>query len=166
MVDRVTDPFDRASFDQVVRSRPYEDFEVGQVYVHHYGRTITAADNAAFSTATCCWLPMYLNVPFAQAHGHPDIVVHPMLVLCTVVGMSAEDLSERGGAFLGLDDCTFHSQLHPGDTLTATSTVISTRPSQSRPGGIVSWHSEGHDQNGALVVDFVRTNLVGSRDRS
>ena len=64
---------------------------------------------------------MYLNVPYAKAHGHRDTVVHPMLVLCTVVGMSVEDLSEYGGAFLGLEDCTFHRPLYPGDTLTARS---------------------------------------------
>ena len=86
-----------------------------------------------------------------------------MLVLCTVVGMSVEDLSEYGGAFLGLEDCTFHRPVYPGDTLTARSTVTATRPSNSRPGGIVTWHTEGYDQAGEIVVDFVRTNLVAAR---
>ncbi len=161
--DAVTDPFDRASFESVHHGRAFEDFEVGQEFVHHWGRTITAADNVLFSTSTCCWLPMYLNLPYAQSHGHRDTVVHPMLVLCTVVGMSVEDLSEYGGAFLGLEDCTFHRPVYPGDTLTARSTVVATRPSKSRPGGIVTWHTEGSDQAGALVVDFVRTNLIAAR---
>ncbi|MDE0581083.1 MAG: hypothetical protein OXI29_14585 [bacterium] len=30
---------------------------------------------------------MRLNAEFARAHGHPDVVVNPMLVLCT--GLSA-----------------------------------------------------------------------------
>ena len=83
----VTAPFDRASFESVPRGRAFEDFEVGQVFFHHLGRTISAADNTLFSTSMCCWLPLYLNVPYATAHGHRETVVHPMLVLCTVVGM-------------------------------------------------------------------------------
>jgi itaconyl-CoA hydratase len=156
-------PFDAGSFEVVAHGRKFEDFEVGQVFSHHWGRTITAADNALFSTSTCCWLPMYLNVLYAQAHGHPDAVVHPMLALCTAVGMSVEDLSEGGGAFLGLEDCIFHRPMYPGDTLVARSTVIATRPSQSRPGGIVTWHTEGRNQHDELVVEFTRTNLVAAR---
>jgi itaconyl-CoA hydratase len=156
-------PFDASSFEVVKHGRRFEDFEVGQVFAHHWGRTITAADNTVFSTSMCCWLPMYLNVRYAQSHGHVDTVVHPMLALCTVVGMSVEDLSEGGGAFLGLDGCTFHRPVYPGDTLVARSTVVAMRPSQSRPGGIVSWHTEGRNQRDELVVDFTRTNLVAAR---
>ncbi|MBO0730310.1 MAG: MaoC family dehydratase N-terminal domain-containing protein, partial [Acidimicrobiaceae bacterium] len=110
---------DAATFPLIPHGHHFEDFEVGQVFDHHWGRTFTAGDNALFSTAMCTWLPMYLNVEFARAHGHPDVVVNPMLVLCTVVGLSVEDLSEAGGPFLGLDGCTFHRPVHPGDTLTA-----------------------------------------------
>jgi acyl dehydratase len=84
-----------------------------------------------------------------------------MLVLCTVVGMSVEDLSEIGGPFLGLTGCRFHRPAYPGDTLTARSTVVEARESKSRPGtGIVTWHTEGFNQHGDLVVDYRRTNLV------
>jgi itaconyl-CoA hydratase len=159
----MTTPFDASTFEVVAHGRRFEDFEVGQAFLHHWGRTITAADNTLFSTSMCCWLPMYLNVPYAQSHGHPDAVVHPMLALCTVVGMSVEDLSEGGGAFLGLEDCTFHRSVYPGDTLVARSTVVAMRRSQSRPGGIVTWRTEGHNQHGDLVVDFTRTNLVAAR---
>ncbi len=159
----MTSPFDRSSFSEVKRGRYFEDFEVGQVFHHHWGRTITAADNTVFSTSMCCWLPLYLNVPYAESHGHPDVAIHPMLIVCTVVGLSAEDLSEGGGAFLGLEECTFHRPMYPGDTLVARSTVVATRPSNSRPGGIVSWHTEASNQRSESVVDFVRTNLVAAR---
>jgi len=158
--------FDAGAFPLVQKGHQFEDFAVGQVFDHHWGRTITAGDNALFSTAMCNWNPMYLNAEFARGHGHPDMVVNPMLVLCTVVGLSVEDLSEAGGPFLGVDDCTFHAPVHPGDTITARSTVVEARTSASRPGtGIVTWHIEGHNQNGTLVVDFRRTNLVAMRSR-
>ena len=157
-------PFDPAAFPLVAKGRRYEDFAVGQVLAHHWGRTLTAADNAIFTTATLAYNPLYFNAEYARAQGHPDVVINPMLVLCTVVGLSVEDLSEGGGAFLGVDACTFHRPVHPGDTITARSTVVDMRTSTSRPGsGIVTWHTEARDQRGELVVDFRRTNLVAIR---
>jgi itaconyl-CoA hydratase len=155
---------DLSDFPTVRRGHQFEDFAVGQVFEHHWGRTVTDGDNALFSTAMCNWMPMHLNAEYARAHGHPDVVVNPMLVLCTVVGLTVEDLSEAGGPFLGVDDCTFHRPVHPGDTLTARSTVLETRTSNSRPGtGIVTWHTEGRNQRDEVVVDYRRTNLVAMR---
>jgi itaconyl-CoA hydratase len=156
--------FDPAAFGTRRRGRQFEDFAVGQALAHHWGRTITAGDNAIFSTAMCNWNPMHLNRAYAEAHDHPDVVVNPMLVLCTAVGLSVEDLSEAGGPFLGVDGCTFHRPVHPGDTITARSTVVEARESASRPGmGIVTWHTEVHNQHGELVCDYRRTNLVAKR---
>ena len=160
----VSDQFDPAEFEPVLHGRLFQDFEVGQVIEHHWGRTLTDGDNSLFSTATCHWNPMYLNSAFAQAHGHPAAVMNPMLVLCTAVGLSVEDLSEAGGPFLGVDGCRFHAPVFAGDTLTATSTVVDMRESASRPGtGIVTWHTEARNQRGELVVDYQRTNLVAKR---
>jgi itaconyl-CoA hydratase len=156
---------DLSKFVPAIRGHLFEDFQPGQVFVHHWGRTITDGDNAMFSTATCNWNPMYLNAEFARAHGHPTTVVNPMLLLCTAVGLSVEDLSEIGGPFLGITDCTFRRPVYPGDTLTARSTVVSARTSESRPAdGIVTWHTECHNQEGDLVVDYERTNLVRRRN--
>ena len=87
-----------------------------------------------------------------------------MLVLCTLVGLSVEDLSESGGPFLGIEDCHFHQPVYPGDTLTASSDVLNRRQSSSRPGvGIVTWHTRGHNQNGDLVAELTRSNLVRTK---
>lgn len=152
------------SFEPATKGRKFEDFALDQHFAHHWGRTITAGDNAVFSTATCNWNPMHLNAEYARDHGHPDVVVNPMLVLCTVVGLSVEDLSETGGPFLGLEDVCFHRPVHPGDTLTAESTVIGIRDSASNPSaGIVTWRTEGRNQRDQLVVSLERTNFVGHR---
>jgi itaconyl-CoA hydratase len=152
------------AFPVLGKGRKYEDFAVGQVFVHHWGRTITSGDNSLFSTATCNWNPMHLNAEYARAHDHPDVVVNPMLVLCTTVGLTVEDLSEAGGPFLGLEDCRFHRPMYPGDTLTTSSEVIGARESGSRPDfGIVSWRTEGRNQHDEVVVEFVRSNLVAKR---
>src|SRR6185369_766485 len=157
-------PFDPTGFRLARKGNQFEDFEVGQVWTHHWGRTITPGDNAIFSTATCHWSPMYLNAEYARAHDHPDTVVNPMLALCVAVGLSVEDLSEGGGPFLGVEECRFYRPIYPGDTLTARSTVLATIQSRSHPeAGIVTWHTEAHDQRGELVLDFKRSNLVARR---
>jgi itaconyl-CoA hydratase len=138
----------------------YEEFEPGRVFVHHWGRTITESDNTLFTTLTQAYNPMYFNVEFARENGHPDVVANPMLVFGVVFGLSVEDLSEAGGPFLGIDDLTFHAPVYPGDTLTARSTVVDRRTSNSRSDqGIVTWHTQGFNQSEELVIDFKRSNL-------
>jgi acyl dehydratase len=143
------------------KGHTFEQFSIGQEFVHHWGRTINEADNSLFSSLTLSYNPHYFNAEFAKAHGHPAIQVNPMLVFTTVFGLSVEDLSEAGGLFLGVDDLTYGVPVYPGDTLSARSTVTDMRESESRPeSGIVTWHTRGHNQRGEQVIEFHRTNFV------
>lgn len=146
------------------KGHQYEDMSEGRVFEHHWGRTLTDGDNATFTTQTLSFCPLYFNEPYARAMGHPRTVVNPLLVFNTVFGLSVEDLSEGGGPFLGVDACEFLRDVHVGDTLTARSTVTGARESRGQPGfGIVTWHTEGFDQDGVKVIEFRRTNLVRKR---
>src|SRR5438132_142900 len=159
----MADP-DLAAFTLVRKGHAFEDFHEGQVFLHHWGRTLTAGDNALFTTATLAFNPLYLNAEYARAHGHPDVVVNPLLVLCTAVGLSVEDLSEAGGPFLGLGKVEFLQPVHPGDTLTARSTVLSARVSDSRPGfRIVAWRPEAEHQPGEPVPRVAPGSCGGAR---
>ena len=143
------------------KGNTFEQFSVGQEFVHHWGRTINEGDNSLFSALTLSYNPHYFNAEFARAHGHPGIQVNPMLVFTTVFGLSVQDLSEAGGLFLGVDDLVYGSPVYPGDTVTARSTVTDMRESESRPGsGIVTWHTRGQNQRGEQVIEFHRTNFV------
>jgi acyl dehydratase len=146
------------------KGRQFEDFTDGQVFEHHWGRTLFEGDATLFATVALRFTPLYFNSEYARAHGHPGVVVDPLLVLCTVVGLSVEDLSEAGGPFLGVEEVEFHRPVYPGDTLTARSTVVSKRESEKRPRfGIVTWRTEGSNQKGELVVSYRRANLVARR---
>lgn len=150
----------------LTKGNRYEDMTEGRVFEHHWGRTITDGDNAAFTTQTLSFCPLYFNEPYAQSLGHPMTVVNPLLVFNTVFGLTVEDLSEGGGPFLGVDDCEFLADVYVGDTLTARSTVVAARDSKGQPAfGIVTWHTEGFNQHGEKVVDYHRTNLVRKRKR-
>jgi itaconyl-CoA hydratase len=152
------------SFPLLAKGHGFEDFTEGQVFEHHWGRTLTEADNALFATLALRFTPLYFNAEYARAHGHPNVVVDPLLTLCTAVGLSVEDLSEAGGPFLGVEEVEFHRPVYPGDTLTAQSTVVSKRESESRPTfGVVTWRTEGRNQRGELVLSYRRTNLVAKK---
>ena len=140
-----------------------DDFEVGRVFEHHWGRTINAGDNSLFTTLTQCYNPTYFNEPYAKEQGHPGIVVAPLLVFNTIVGLSVEDLS-LGGPFVGINDCVFHKDVYVGDTLTAKSEVIDKRFSSSRPGlAVVTWKTQGFNQHGEEVISYTRSNLLSQR---
>ncbi len=158
-----TDP-DFSTFPLRPKGHAFEDFTEGQVFEHHWGRTLGEGDATLFSTLALRFTPLYWNAEYARAHGHPSIVVDPLLVLCTAVGLSVEDLSEGGGPFLGVEDVEFERAVYPGDTLTAKSRVVAKRESESRPGsGIVTWETEAHNQRGERVLRYRRTNLVTKR---
>ncbi|TXL79515.1 MaoC family dehydratase [Vineibacter terrae] len=154
----------RARARLVPKGHTYDDFTPGRVFSHHWGRTITESESTTFTTLTLHFNPHYYNAEYARAHGHPGLVVNPLLVFTTVFGLSVEDLSEGGGPFLGVNELSFHSPVYPGDTLTARSLVLDRRLSDSmKDFGIVTWHTEGFNQADERVIDFKRTNLVRLR---
>lgn len=151
------------------KGRYFEDFEVGQILPHHWGRTFTETDNLIFASVTLSYHPIYFNAQYAAAAGRSG-VVHPMMVFCTVLGLSVEDLSEKGGAFLGVDDLVYRRPVLIGETVLARSEVLAVRASESRPAqGIVRWHTEAYvpgPDGDEVVLDFDRANLLPRRGTS
>ncbi|MEO0438922.1 MAG: MaoC family dehydratase [Pseudomonadota bacterium] len=136
------------------------DFEVGKEFTHHWGRTLFSGDCTLYASLTQMYNPLYLNEEYAKAHGHPTIVVAPLLVFNTIVGLSVEDLSIRG-PFVSIKDVAYHRSVYAGDTLCASSECLSKRMSESRPGNaIVTWRTEGFNQRDELVISYVRSNLL------
>ncbi len=146
------------------RGNRYEDFHVDQQFTHHWGRTLSAADNMLFSVLTLHYGPSHVNAPIAQAHGHRSTPVNPLLVFNTVFGLSVEDLSDMGGPVLGVEALVYGATVYPDDTLRASSTVVGMRLASNRPGfGIVTWHTRGVNQRDEEVIRFQRSNLVRSK---
>ena len=142
------------------RGRYYEDFKVGDVYRHHWGRTLTQAESQLFATATMNAVPLYFNKLHAQALGHEEVPLHPLLVMNTVFGMTVEDLSEQALAHLGYWNLRFPRWVYPGDTLIASSEVLDKRESGSKPDrGIVHVKTTGVNQRSEEVCIYERKIL-------
>lgn len=143
-----------------------EDFEVGDVFRHWPGRTISATDNQNFTLLTGNPSAAHLDVEFARQAGHPDLLVNGGLVLSIVHGLSVRDISSSPAAIaqLSWDKIKIHRPTFPGDTLYAESEVLEVRPSQSKPDrGVIRVQTRGINQRGELVIEYERAVLVHRR---
>ena len=146
------------------RGRYLEDFSVGDVYEHHWGRTITDGEAQIFATWTMDFCPLHFTREYARQMGHPTTPVAPLLVLNVVFGMSVEDLSEKAIAHLGYWKVRFGAPVYPGDTLLSQSEVLGIKPSESKADrGVVHVRTRGHNQRGELVLEYERKILVQRR---
>lgn len=147
------------------RGNLFEDFEIGQEFQHHWGRTVYEADSTLFSTLTLHFNPMYYNAEYARYLGYERSPINPLLVFNTIVGLSVEDLSEAGGPFLGIGKLTYGKPVYPGDTLYSRSVVIAKRVAGGGAAGPVTWRTTGYNQHGDTVVEYERTNLIRLREK-
>jgi acyl dehydratase len=146
--------------------RCYDEFEIGDVFRHWPGKTLTEADNHLFCELTLAVSPLHNDRHFAATEmpGGQNIVVGT-LVYALLLGMSVPDISGRALAALGTDKLRHVLPVHPGDTLYAETEVLAMRESRSRPGtGIVTVRTEGANQRGDVVCIFERSVLLPSRE--
>ena len=144
--------------------RYLEDFEVGDIYEHRPGRTISEADNTWFTLLTMNQHPIHFDAEYAKHSEFGKPIVNSTLTLSIVVGMSVSDVSQKAIANLGWTDIKMSHPVFPGDTLYAETKVLSKRESKSRSTqGIVSVTTLAHNQHGQCVIEFQRNILVPKR---
>ncbi len=143
------------------QGRFFEDFQVGDVYRHAHGRTISETDNTWFSLLTNNPHDIHSNADYAARTEFGRPLVVSTLTLAIVTGLSVPDVSQNAVANLGWDDVKLTAPVFPGDTLYAESEVLEVRPSRSRPGqGLVRVRTRGFNQRGETIMTFERTVLV------
>ena len=144
--------------------RYYEDFEIGAVYEHRPGRTISEADNTWFTLLTMNQHPLHFDAEYAARSEFGRPLVNSALTLAIVVGMSVSDVSHKAIANLGWKEIRITAPVFAGDTLYAESEVLDKRESRSRPTqGVVTVRTRGTKQDGTIVMTFERTVLVPKR---
>jgi acyl dehydratase len=145
--------------------RYYEEFEVGDVYRHWPGRTITQAEDHLFCSLTAALSPLHVDAHYAQTH-MPDgrNIVVGTFIYSLLIGMSVPDTSGKAVAALGTENLRHVAPVHHGDTLYGATTVLAKRLARSRSNeGIVSVETRGFRQDEVLVCEFRRSFLVPLR---
>lgn len=145
--------------------RWFDQFEIGQRFAHHPGRTATEADNTLFSALTLNSQALHIDAAYAATQPFGQRLMNSMWTLSTMVGISVALTQGTLVAQLGLSDISFPAPLFHGDTLYVETEIIAMRESASRPGqGIVTMRHTGRNQDDVVVAVATRTALMWRSD--
>ena len=144
----------------------FEDFRVGRAFMHATPRTLTEGDVALNVALYGSRLAVNSSSLFASRIGLPDAPIDDVFVFNVVFGKTVPDISLNAIANLGYAEGTFGVPVYPGDTISATSTVIGLKENSNRKTGIVYVRTAGTNQNGEPVLDYVRWVMVRKKDEA
>ena len=145
--------------------RSYEEFEVGAVYKHWPGKTVTEYDDHLFCLLTMNHHPLHLDEHYAgETTQFGKNVVVGNYIYSLLLGMSVPDVSGKAIANLEVESLRHVAPTFHGDTLYAETTVLDKKESSSKPDrGIVTVETRGYNQDGVEVLYFRRKVMVPKR---
>ncbi len=149
------------------KTRPgnfFEDFSLGQRFVHATPRTVTEGDVAMYLALYGSRFALTSSTPFARRLGLERAPVDNLLAFHLVFGKSVPDISLNAIANLGYADCRFGAPLYPGDTVATHSEVTGLKENRDGKTGVVYVRSVGTNQRGETVVAYDRWVMVPKRD--
>jgi 2-methylfumaryl-CoA hydratase len=144
--------------------RYFEDFRLGETIRHSTPRTVTAGDQALYGALYGSRFALQSSDEFARAVGYPRSPIDDLLVFHVVFGKTVPDISLNAIANLGYAGCRFTAPVYPGDTLSAQSEVIGLKENSNRKTGTVYVRSTGFNQQGQVVLSFIRWVMVRKRN--
>jgi acyl dehydratase len=142
--------------------RTFEEFEVGAVYKHWPGKTVTEYDDHLFCLLTMNHHPLHLDSNYAETSTDFGCnVVVGNYVYSLLLGMSVPDVSGKAIANLEVESLRHVAPTFHGDTIYGESTVLGKTPSRSKSDrGVVRVETRGRKQDGTLVCVFQRKVMV------
>ena len=136
------------------------DFEVGATYEHPWEVTVDAGTVGVFQACFQDAIPTYASARYARELGLRDRPMHPLILLNFGLSFSVHDVSEQAIAHLAYLDVRFPAPCFAGDTLTASSTVLSAKPTSAGDRGVVHVRTVLTNQDDRVVCTFERKALV------
>jgi acyl dehydratase len=146
--------------------RYYEEFEVGAVYRHWPGKTVTESDDHLFCLLTMNHHPLHLDAHYAEtATDFGRNVVVGNLIYSLLLGMSVADVSGKAIANLEVESLRHVAPTFHGDTIYGETAVLDKRESSSKPDrGVVTVETKGYKQDGTMVCIFRRRVMVPKKE--
>lgn len=142
----------------------FEDFRLGQRFVHATPRTLTETDQHLYIALTGSRACLHSAEPVAGALGFGRRPLEDLLVFNTAFGKTVPDISLNAVANLGYAEVRFLAPVYPGDTLSVESEVIGLKENSSRRSGVVYVRSRATTAPGRAVLTWVRWVMVHKRD--
>ena len=144
--------------------RFFEDYRLGEVIVHAVPRTLSGGERALYHALYPARGALHSSDEFARACGLAAAPLDDLIAFHTVFGKTVPDISLNAIANLGYAEGRWHLPVWPGDTLRSQSTVIGLKENSNGQSGVLYVRTEGFNQQGALVLDYVRWVMVRKRD--
>ncbi|SEI94643.1 Acyl dehydratase [Sphingomonas sp. OV641] len=140
----------------------FEEFSIGQRFVHEIRRTVIEADNMLFSALTYNPAALHIDHAYAATTEFGKPLVNSLFTLGLVIGLSVQDTTfGTTVANLGMSETVFPKPVFAGDTIRVETEVKGLRPSSSRPGqGIVTFEHIGINQRDEIVCRTTRAALM------
>lgn len=142
----------------------FEDFRLGQRFVHPTPRTLGDADQSLYIALTGSRACLHSADTSAQRLGYARRPLEDLLVFNTAFGKTVPDISLNAVANLGYADLRFHAPVYPGDTLAVHSEVVGLKENSNGKSGVVYVRSTTQRQGGHTVLSWVRWVMVHKRD--
>jgi acyl dehydratase len=145
--------------------RYFEEFEVGAVYKHWPGKTVTEYDDHLFCLLTMNHHPLHMDANYAeQTTDFGRNVVVGNYIYSLLLGMSVPDVSGKAIANLEVSSLKHIAPTFHGDTIYGETEVLDRTPSKSKQDrGIVAVETRGYKQDGTVVCVFQRKVMVPKR---
>ncbi|MFH1349812.1 MAG: MaoC family dehydratase [Pseudomonadota bacterium] len=147
----------------------YEDFQIGDRYIHSRGRTVTEMDNVMFTLLGMNTSEAHFNedkwakLPRVGQFGGRRVVVGTYTI-GLVVGLTAEVFSENSLAEISMDKIRLLNPVYHGDTLYAESEILGKEETDLYPGaGIIHLKITGTNQEGRVVVEAEKKTAIKKR---
>ena len=140
----------------------FEEFSIGQTFVHEIRRTVTDMDNILFSSLTYNPAAIHIDHAYAATTEFGKPLMNSIFILGLIVGVSIQDttLGTTVGN-LGFEEVVYPKPVFAGDTIRAETTVLALRESKSRPTqGIVTFEHRGFNQRDELIAKCRRIGLM------
>ena len=132
--------------------RFFDEFEVGDIYNHWPGKTITELAGS----------PLHIDSNYAK-NEMPEgkNLVVGTFIYALLTGMSVNDISGKAIASLGVKELQHLLPVFHGDTIYASTEILDKRVSKSKPTqGSLTVKTKGTNQHGKVVCTFERSVML------
>ncbi|MEM7542413.1 MAG: MaoC family dehydratase [Pseudomonadota bacterium] len=141
----------------------FEDFEVGDLFRHSRGKTMTEMDHILMCNLVMNTASAHFDEAIMADHMFKTRVVYGGITISMVLGLAAQDTAENAIAELSMDNIRLRHPVFHNDTLYAFTRVEGIEDGERDDAGIVSFHHWGMNQDDKIVFEGDRRTLIKRR---
>ena len=141
----------------------FEDFEVGAVFKHSRGKTVTLLENVLITNMVMNTAQGHFNEHAMKAYDWGQVVSYGGVNFSLVLGLASQDCVENALEELGLDNIRLSKPVFHGDTLYAYTEILSKSDADRADAGIVVFRHYGVNEREEQVAQIERRALIKRR---